>query len=436
MSDCKPTLAHGWAIGLVWGSLILAGARLSAAAPPPGQDAKATPTISPAAETVLRRMSDFYKKTKSCAVDVERQQKLGSISVNNTFKIAIERPNRFAVHTVEAGPTAIQVVSDGKKLRIYIAGLQKYTEGDAPSTIEEMGNDPIVRGILQFLLINDLCSANPYAKLTESVKTAVNAGEEMLDGVKADHLKFTQDQVDWELWVGAGGDPLVRRLVVDLTKTVANTPMAQQFKNQKLELTQNFKNWRINPGLDEKSFAFEAPEGAQKVTSFLAGLGGGGGESKSPLLGKPAPEVNLKRLDQGEFRLKDHRDAHVVVIDFWATWCGPCVKEMPILAEVADAYKDKGVVFCAINVQEKPEQVQKFLKDNKLAITVALDSEGVVGGAYRAEAIPQLVLIDKKGIVQSVHVGYDPAIKDVLRKELDTLLAGKDLAKAAPHDAK
>jgi thiol-disulfide isomerase/thioredoxin len=127
--------------------------------------------------------------------------------------------------------------------------------------------------------------------------------------------------------------------------------------------------------------------------------------------------VNLKLLDEGEFRLKDHRNTRLVMLDFWATWCGPCVQELPLPAEVAAASKDKGVVFCAVNQQEKPDQIHRFLKEKKLSITVALDSEGTVGGAYHVEAIPILVLIDKSGVVQSVHIGYNPAIKETLRKE-------------------
>ena len=71
------------------------------------------------------------------------------------------------------------------------------------------------------------------------------------------------------------------------------------------------------------------------------------------------------------------------------------------------------------------------MKDKKLKFNVALDSDGAVSSPYHAEAIPMLLLIDKKGVVQSVHVGYDPGIKAVLKKELDAMLAGKDLAKEA-----
>jgi thiol-disulfide isomerase/thioredoxin len=435
MSDRKLPVTRGWAMTLLWSTLALAGPGAGGAAWAQVNDAKASPTGTPTAETVLRRTADFYKKARTLAVEVERVPNMGAPAMKNTFTIAVQRPNRFAVHTTGGGP-GIDVVSDGKKLYVSLAPLQKYTEGEAPDSIEGLGNDPIVQGLLQFLLIGELCSADPYAKLMEGVKTAANAGQETLDGAKSYHLKFTQDQFDWEMWIAADGEPLIRRVVVDLTKTVANSPLAQQFKNQKMDLTQNFKDWRIDRGVDEKSFAFAPPKGAQKVTSFLAGLGDGAQAPSSPLLGKPAPDVNLKLLDKGEFRLRDHRDAHVVMLDFWATWCGPCVQEMPLLAEVAEAYKEKGVVFRAINEQEKPEEIHKFLEEKKLAITVALDSEGAVGAAYHAEAIPMLVLIDKKGIVQAVHIGYDPAIKTTLRKELDALLAGKELAKEALREAK
>jgi thiol-disulfide isomerase/thioredoxin len=157
----------------------------------------------------------------------------------------------------------------------------------------------------------------------------------------------------------------------------------------------------------------------------------GGQEEKSPLVGKPAPDINLPLAEKGKFQLKDHRDKDVVMIDFWATWCGPCVRELPVLTEVADKYKDKGVVFYAVNLRETPDEIKKFQEKKKLKFTAALDSEGTIGDAYKVEGIPMLVLVDKKGIVQSVHLGYNPSIKATLTKEIDALLAGKDLANEA-----
>jgi thiol-disulfide isomerase/thioredoxin len=437
MTGRKPALDRGRAILLLCGVAALGGSGSAALAQ--ANDPKAGPPGAPTAEAVLRRSADFYKNARSIAVEVERAQKIGALAVQVTYEVAFQRPNRFAVRTKGGGPgPGIDVVCDGKKLFVSIPALKKYTEGDAPASIDALGGDMIVQSAFQGMLISEICAADPYGKLMEGVKTATYAGLDELDGAKAHHLKFTQDQFDWETWVAAEGDPVIRRVVMDLTKAIANSPAAEQLKNQKLEMVQTFKDWRVDRGLDEKAFTFQPPEGAQKVKSFMEGIAGAGlGQAApSPLLGKPAPDVSLKRLDGGEFRLKDYRDERVVVLDFWATWCGPCVQEMPILAEVAEAYKDKGVVFCAVNQQEKPEPVRKFLEEKKLKIPVALDAEGATGNAYQVAAIPTLVLIDKKGVVQSVHVGYDPEIKATLGKELDTVLAGKDLPREAPRDPK
>jgi thiol-disulfide isomerase/thioredoxin len=402
-----------------------------------GQEPKspAGPGGGPTVESVLRKTADFYKQAKSFVVELDRSQKVGPLAMQMTTTVAFERPNRLAVHPKGSVPS-IELVTDGKTMFLSIPALQKYTEGEAPATIDKLVRDPIAAAAIQFTMIGDLCAADPYASFMEGVKTTAYAGQETLDGTKTHHLKFAQDQFDWEMWVAADGDPIVRRVVVDLAKSVANSPAAAQFKDQKMEMIHNFKNWQFDRGVDEKSFTFQPPEGAEKVKSFLEAFGGGGQAAPSPLLNKPAPDVSLRLLDEGEFQLKAHRGARVVMLDFWATWCGPCVEELPLLVEVADGYKDKDVVFCAINQQEEPEKVRKFLTDKKLKMTVALDSEGKVGGAYHVEAIPTLVLIDKKGVVQSVHLGYDPAIKTTLRSELDALLAGKDLAKDALRAAK
>jgi hypothetical protein len=96
--------------------------------------------------------------------------------------------------------------------------------------------------------------------------------------------------------------------------------------------------------------------------------------------------------------------------------------------EVAKEYKAKGVALYGINQREDKKTIDKFLKKEKYDLTVALDEEGKVGDAYGAEGIPLLAIVDKKGIVQSIHVGYSPGLKKTLRKELDAILAGKNLA--------
>jgi thiol-disulfide isomerase/thioredoxin len=420
---------------VLWGVAALSATWSGGTARAQVSDAKTSPPGTPTAETILRKTADYFKAARSVAFEVERVQRIGDHTIRTTTTVAFQRPNRFAVRAGEGIP-GVTVVSDGKTMFTFIPALHKYTETEAPASLDGLARDPLVVAALQGLMIGELGASDPYAKLMEGVKTARYAGQEALDGAQVHHLLFTQDQFDWELWVAADGDPTIRRVHVDLSKARVQAPGLEALKNLKMEMSQDYKGWRIDRDLDDKAFVFQPPKDAQKVASFFEGMPGGGQEAPSPLLGEMAPDVNLKLLDKGEFRLKEHRDQRLVVLDFWATWCGPCVQELPLLAEVARGYKDKGVVFCAVNLKEKPEKINQFLEEKKLALTVALDPEGTVGDAYHAEAIPMLVLIDKKGVVQSVHVGYDPAIKATLQKELDDLLAGKDLAREALARAK
>jgi peroxiredoxin len=428
VTTCNPIPARGWTIALLCGVTALGAC----------PDDSKTKTGAPTAEAVLRRMADYYKTLKSFAVEIEREQNIGVTSIKSSLVVAIAKPNRMAIHGKGSG-VGIDVVSDGETLSVSYPTVKRYTQTRAPASLADLRGDTMTLGLLMGPLgtmLLELIAADPYKALMEGVKTSAYVGDEVLDGSRTHHVKCTQDQFDWEVWVAVEGDPLVRRFALDMTKSVANTPAAAQFKGQKLELVQTFKGWKVDTALDAKTFAFEPPQGSQKADSLMEALTGGRRQASSPLVGKPAPEISLKLLDKGEFRLNDHRDKDIVMLDFWATWCGPCVRELPILAAVAESYKGKGVAFFAINMRETPEQIKKFQDDKKLKFTVAMDTDGAVGTAYGAEAIPMLVLVDKKGVVQSVYVGSNPEIKTTLANELDALLAGKDLAKEAAERAK
>jgi peroxiredoxin len=159
-------------------------------------------------------------------------------------------------------------------------------------------------------------------------------------------------------------------------------------------------------------------------------------EKKVELLGKPAPDFELELLAGGKLKLSDLKDKKIVVIDFWATWCPPCRKALPILIEVTDGLKDKDVTFCAVDLREDAEKVKKFLEAQKLSCTVAFDKDGAVAKSYGVTGIPQSVIIGKDGTVQAVHVGFAADLKDRLTKELGTLIDGKKLAEPPKEAAK
>jgi thiol-disulfide isomerase/thioredoxin len=161
------------------------------------------------------------------------------------------------------------------------------------------------------------------------------------------------------------------------------------------------------------------------------------GEEKGPeLLGKAAPDFELDLLAGGKVKLSDLKDKKIVVLDFWATWCPPCRKALPILAEVTAGLKDKDVAFYAVNLREDAEKIKKFLEAQKIECGVALDKDAKTAAAYGVKGIPQSVIVGKDGTVQAIHVGFSPDLKERLSKELQTLIDGKKLVEAPKAEEK
>jgi peroxiredoxin len=157
---------------------------------------------------------------------------------------------------------------------------------------------------------------------------------------------------------------------------------------------------------------------------FVTADAGGGGSAgtESPLVGQPAPPFHLDRLDGSRFDLAD-RKGKVVVLDFWATWCGPCMQSMPLVEEVIDGYADRNVELLAVNMEEQPDQVKSVVERHKFKVSVAIDSDGAVAAKYAVTAIPQTVVIDRDGNIARLFVGGGKATAEALKKALDELMA-------------
>ena len=140
------------------------------------------------------------------------------------------------------------------------------------------------------------------------------------------------------------------------------------------------------------------------------------------LFGKPAPEIELDLLDGKKFRLSEHK-SRIVVLDFWASWCGPWLQFMPQIDKVTHEFADQGVELFAINLEETPDKVKTALEHLKLTTTVALDNNGRVAEKYAATSIPQTVLVDRNGKVSRLFVGGGPRFGDPLRTALQAVLS-------------
>ena len=127
------------------------------------------------------------------------------------------------------------------------------------------------------------------------------------------------------------------------------------------------------------------------------------------------PRTPMQALDRGK----------VVILDFWATWCGPCLQTMPLVEKVVHEFDDQGVQLIAVNLEEPAKAITAMLERHKLKLTVAMDIDGVAATKYQATAIPQTVIIDREGKVARLFVGGGPKLADQLREALREVLTGQ-----------
>lgn len=139
----------------------------------------------------------------------------------------------------------------------------------------------------------------------------------------------------------------------------------------------------------------------------------------------PAFDFTLEDLNGKKVKLSDYR-GKVVLVTFWATWCGPCKKEMPELQKFLDTHKNKGVEVLAINTDSFNDRskVAPFLKKNGVGLKVLFEDEQQLS-TYNYSGIPALYVIDRKGRIAHARTGYDPDLKTKLENEVAALVDGK-----------
>ena len=381
-------------------------------------------------EAIVKKMTDFYHQLDSLTADIEQdmQMKLNGQeeSLSLSRSVAVQRPKKLAIYSTGEMPM-LDIYQNDESISMSFQPLNKYSQEAPLESFDYLRANPLLSGpTLMNSMIFSLISDDPYEAIMDGVTEKKFVGLEELEGESVNHLRFGQDEFDWDAWIKADGDPLLLRVKVDMSKTLEQMAPGANADSQ-MTITETFQNWSINQPIDEEVFAFTPSADAEKVDNLLDEMMPP--SESSSLLGKTAPPIELDLLNGGTFRLEEHVGQDIVMLDFWATWCGPCVEEIPLLSEIAEEYADKGVVFYAVNQGEGPDKIKDFLATEKLNLTVALDVNGTAGNDYQVQGLPTLALIDKEGVIQAVHVGYDPGIKKTLRREIDSLLNGKKLVK-------
>ena len=139
-------------------------------------------------------------------------------------------------------------------------------------------------------------------------------------------------------------------------------------------------------------------------------------------IGEKAPELAYKNL-KGEVLKLSELKGKMVLIDFWASWCAPCLRSMPLYNELYSRYKDKGLEILAINVDNPIEDGLDFLADTPLDFLIPSDLDGDVSELFEVIGMPSSYLVDADGTVRLVHMGFRDGDLEVIETAIQASLA-------------
>jgi cytochrome c biogenesis protein CcmG, thiol:disulfide interchange protein DsbE len=139
--------------------------------------------------------------------------------------------------------------------------------------------------------------------------------------------------------------------------------------------------------------------------------------------GEKSPDFSAKTFSGGDLKLSSLH-GKVVLLDFWASWCEPCKKELPLLSKMAPRLKSKGIEIVAVNIDDDKAKAEDFLRTHGLSLTVVSDQGKAIVGRWEPPKMPSSFAIDKNGVVRAVNSGFEPGDESKLEAQL-TQLAGK-----------
>lgn len=134
-----------------------------------------------------------------------------------------------------------------------------------------------------------------------------------------------------------------------------------------------------------------------------------------------APAFSLQSVD-GKTVSLDQYKGQVIMLNFWASWCGPCRQEMPLLDDIYKQYKDMGFTLIGVNVEPDPHNADAWLKQTPVSYPVLYDPKSQVSQLYQVQAMPTTVIIDRKGVVRYVHNGYLPGDENQYMNSIRALI--------------
>jgi outer membrane lipoprotein-sorting protein/peroxiredoxin len=382
--------------------------------------------IEPEAMELLKKVAEAYRNIKSYqleGVEVGESRSTGLYyRTESAFVWAFEKPGKFRLETKSPAGNRSTAVSNGESIWNYSPNLEQYTKKSVQPLPKAGDTDTGVRRI-----------PNPLEKIGGTKITDLARGARIMpeEIISIDGKSINCYVVEVIYRAPRNSDINASVIVtywIDKTRLIVIRKVSKQKfislppdeRTETIGLI-TFSLVKVDEPLPASLFAFTPPEGIKEVAEFVYNTG----YSPAKLTGKQAPTFALKDRDGKSFEFESTR-GKTVLLNFWSSTCGPCVKELPVVEKIYREFKDKGLAVLAINSSEGPEAIGEFLKDKDYTFTVLIDEDLDAANKYQALDIPQSYVIDRQRNIVAHLTGYSTKTKDELYKAIEKALSDSE----------
>ena len=371
----------------------------------------AAPTITPEAQPTLEKVMTFYKELPGASMTLTLKELMPGMG-DQVSTMAAFKPNMYKLTQDMGMPGmgSIEVISNGTKTWSTESQSKIYSEGTASTSFADSPELNLLLGGTPGEFFFSLLSADPEDSFLSGISRVSTNGPVEVDGTTYDsfilHADPSEDMpaaLQIEIAVEQGDHPWVHHALMPLPKDMTGG----------LDVTLKFKasDWKaIDTAMPE--FTYAAPADYKKVDDLFTALMEGADQGAPPteekamtLVGKPAPAFELKDTEGSTVSLESLK-GKTVILDFFATWCGPCRKGMPVLMDIAEQRADEGVVLYAIDLDEPADKIKSFLEKQGWNLNVLMTGDSKVADEYMVGGIPHTVIVAPDGSLQFIEIGF------------------------------
>lgn len=377
--------------------------------------AASAPAVEKGADSILKEAAGTYKKAETyqdrSEMVVEMSFKGMENKITIPFDLKVKKPGMMNLKS-DSPLLGFIFAADGKSMWIYRKSSNEYRKLKEEPLLEVAKDGVGPLGMMKSpILLSTIVADDPLAEIEEDVTSKKIAGTETVDGAECDVIEMTQTGSTARIWVDRK-----RKLIVKLMMDMGGggeSPGGDAAPE--LTITEYHKDIRLDTEIPDAEFAFSPPEGAKLVEAFTREKKARTKRERVNLAGKPAPELELTDLDGKKHSLGDLK-GKVVLIDFWASWCPPCRRELPHVQKIHEELGPKGLVVLGVNAEKDEAKLKKFLEEQKVTFPVLRDTDRKASKAYSVTAIPRVLIIGRDGTVAADFTGMKS--EEVLREAL------------------